>query len=125
MSTKTERFNIVKKMENDVGLGKWDELDIYFTDDFKYRVANTSERHGVKGLRAYMLWQNTLVQWKGHDIHLITEQENALVVEVTSFFHRLADEKDISIPCTDIYRFRGTQIYDWRVYADISWFDKA
>ncbi|TRX62588.1 nuclear transport factor 2 family protein [Fulvivirga sp. M361] len=125
MDNRSKLFECVKKMEEDVGMKKWDQLAVYFTDDFKYKVANKPVAHGVEGLKQYMLWQNALVLWKGHEIHLVAEQDHVLVVEVTSFFQRLADEKVISIPCTDIYRFRGKKIYDWRVYADISWFDQT
>ena len=122
MDTPPASFTIVKKMEEDVGRAKWDQLDEYFTDDFKYTVANLETKHGVLGLREYMDWQNARVQWKGHEIHLVAEKGDALIVEVTSFFSRVADSQDFSMPCTDIYRFRGEKIYDWRVYADISAF---
>ncbi|MCG8384746.1 MAG: nuclear transport factor 2 family protein [Cytophagales bacterium] len=116
------RFTIVKKMEEDVGRSKWDQLNGYFSDDFRYTVANLNTKNGIVGLKEYMQWQNSRVQWKGHEVHLIAEKGDALIVEVTSFFFRIADGHDFSMPCTDIYRFRGDKIYDWRVYADISAF---
>ncbi|MEM1134796.1 MAG: nuclear transport factor 2 family protein [Bacteroidota bacterium] len=122
MDDTTKLFDIVKQMEEDVGTEKWETLQQYFTPTFSYKVGSLEPKIGIEGLKEYMLWQNTLVHWKGHEIHLIAKVDNALIVEVTSFFHRLVDNKRITLPCTDIYRFDDLKITDWRVYADISIF---
>lgn len=67
-----------------------------------------------------MEWQNPLVRWDGHEIHLYTFKDDTLIVEAASLFYRFEDDTDIKLPCTDIYRFNSEdKIYDWRVCADI------
>lgn len=123
MNTESKLFDHVLRMEKAVGEGEWNSLQDFFSDDLKYTVGNRPTKHGIDGLKEYMSWQSSLVQWKGHEIHLITEVDNTLIIEVTSFFYRHKDKTEISVPCTDIYRFREDKIYDWRVYSDISFFD--
>ena len=121
MSTAPAYFEIVQTMESQVSTGQWDNLDQFFSSDLTYIVGHLAPKAGVNGLRQHMNWQSQLVTWKGHDTHLVTVKDNALIVEVTSFFHRHEDATDIHLPCMDIYRFNdNNKIFDWRVYADIT-----
>ncbi|MEM7550575.1 MAG: nuclear transport factor 2 family protein [Bacteroidota bacterium] len=115
-------YEIVLKMEAEIGKGNWAQAVQFFTVEFSYRVGNNRFFKGVEGLRSYMEWQNSLVRWVGHDVHLIALKDQNLIVEVTSHFERVIDKSPFSIPCTDIYRFKQDQIYDWRVYTDTSIF---
>ena len=114
--------NLVEAMEQRVGQGQWEVAADYFTPEAVYKVADRLPVYGIEGIRQHMQWQNHLVQWKGHDVKLIISEDNVVVIEVDSFFFRLEDQSDITVPCTDIYRFEGTKISDWRVYANISAF---
>ena len=114
--------DIVETMEKLVGQGQWEAAADYFTPEVLYKVADRPPVYGIEGIRRHMQWQNGLVQWKGHDVKLVVSQDNVVIIEVDSFFFRLEDQSDVVVPCTDIYRFEGTQISDWRVYANISAF---
>ena len=114
-------FRIIQEMESQVSTGRWDNLDQFFAKDLTYLVGHLDAKTGTEGLKQHMTWQNQLVEWKGHEIHLVAEKDNALIIEVTSFFHRHEDGTDIKLPCTDIYRFNeNDKVFDWRVYADIT-----
>ncbi|MEM8967307.1 MAG: nuclear transport factor 2 family protein [Bacteroidota bacterium] len=122
MNRTADLLDIVQKMEQLVGQGDWAAAANYFTPQALYKVADREPVYGITGIEQYMSWQNSLVQWKGHDMKLVVSQDNTLVVEVDSFFFRLKDQTNIVVPCTDIYRFEGNKIGDWRVYANISAF---
>ncbi|MEM6273601.1 MAG: nuclear transport factor 2 family protein [Myxococcota bacterium] len=112
----------VVEMERAVGQASWDEARAFFTDDANYQVAGRGQYRGVDGIRRYMEWQGRLVTWTGHTPQMMLEHGNAAIIEVISHFRRLADDAELAIPCTDIYRFEGERICDWRVYADTASF---
>ncbi|WKN40768.1 nuclear transport factor 2 family protein [Tunicatimonas pelagia] len=122
MNQTADLLDIVQTMERLVGQSDWVAAANYFTPQALYKVADREPVYGIEDIEHYMVWQNSLVQWKGHDMKLVVSQDNALVVEVDSFFFRLKDQANIVVPCTDIYRFEGSKINDWRVYANISAF---
>ena len=113
----------IETMEKLIGREDWAGAAYYFTPDVTYKVAARETVHGVAGIRAYMAWQNQLVRWQGHTIHLIMNDSDVVIVEVDSHFLRVANDTRFTLPCTDIYRMEGLKIKDWRVYADISLFN--
>ena len=112
----------IETMEALIGQDDWAGATQFFTPDVTYKVAALEAVRGVAGIREYMQWQNKLVHWQGHTIHLKMNANDIVVVEVDSHFLRLADGTLFTLPCTDIYRMQGLKISDWRVYADISLF---
>ena len=112
----------VERMEELVGSERWSDAANHFTDDVLYQVSDADPVFGVDGIRTYMDWQRTKVEWRGHDVKSKITVDDLVVIEVDSFFHRLADGADIIVPCTDVYRMDGERIADWRVYANTSLF---
>ncbi len=112
----------VEKMESAVGRGDWNAARDFFTPDVQYRVGHRAPVTGVDGIRNYMDWQAQRVRWDGHTIHMMFSRDDTAIFEVTSHFTRLADGASLDVPCTDIYRFNGNKIADWRVYSDTSAF---
>ncbi|MEM8854688.1 MAG: nuclear transport factor 2 family protein [Pseudomonadota bacterium] len=112
----------VEDMEAAVGTGDWAAAAQYFTDDVLYRVGHRPPVTGVSGIKDYMEWQNSVVHWQGHTTRSKFSRGPVAYFEVESHFARVADGKEILLPCTDIYTFRDDRIADWRVYADISAF---
>lgn len=120
----TDRIAAVRTLEALVGAGNWGRAAALLSPEaeggFTYRCAALAARSGVDGLRAHMEEQGRLVRWEGHDVHLEIDRGDLVIIEVTSRFLRLADGAALRVPCTDIWRFRGDRVADWRVYADIS-----
>lgn len=110
----------VIEMETHVGRGDWDAAAAFFTDEVMYHVAGHGVFRGIDGIRHYMTWQNERVVWTGHTPEMMMSQDGIVVIEVQSHFRRRSDGVDFTLPCTDIYRFEGERIRDWRVYADIA-----
>ena len=118
----TPRINVVLEMERLIGEDDWAAAAAHFTPSVAYYVGAQAPRRGIGGIRDYMIEQNRFAKWVGHEPRKMVEIENAVIIEVDSFFVRLADEKRITLPCTDIYRFDDMQIDEWRVYSDLSAF---
>ncbi len=116
----------VVAMEADVGSGNWEAAAKWFTSDVAYHVAGRPAFLGVSGIEEYMTWQRSIVTWLGHDSHLVLEHKDTVIIEADSRFRRASTGAEFKLPCTDVYRFRSEggemQIFDWRVYADVSHF---
>ncbi len=113
----------VEDMEAAIGQGNWDAAAAFFTPDAQYRVGHRDPVIGIDGIKGYMLWQTQHVRWDGHTIHMMFSRDNTAIFEVTSHFTRLSDGVALRVPCTDIYRFDGSRIADWRVYSDTAAFN--
>ena len=118
----TAQIRSVERMEELVGQEQWSDAADHFTDDVLYQVSDADPVFGIDGIRTYMAWQRTKVEWRGHDVKSKIAVDDLVVIEVDSLFHRLADGADIVVPCTDVYRMDGERIADWRVYANTSLF---
>ncbi|MEM7734870.1 MAG: nuclear transport factor 2 family protein [Deinococcota bacterium] len=116
------RIQAIEKMEKLVGTKAWSQAEAFFTENVAYRVGARQPVYGLAGIRDYMTWQDQYVRWEGHSPRLMLEHDNTVIIEVDSHFKRLQDNTAIIVPCTDIYRFEGDKIKDWRVYADYSGF---
>lgn len=116
------RIARITRMEHLLGAGDWAAGAEFFTPDVTYRVGARSPVTGIDGIRAYMEGQAAQVHWTGHTLCWQAEDDatDTAVIEVISHFKRVADGAVIDLPCTDIYRFDGARIRDWRVYADIA-----
>lgn len=121
----TPRIRVVLDMERLLGAGDWDSASAHFTDTVTYKVGAQPVRTGIEGIKSYMNEQSRFARWTGHDPKLMLETDETVIIEVDSHFFLLANQQDITLPCTDIYRFDGMKITDWRVYADLSVFGDA
>lgn len=109
----------VEEIEAAIGRGDWARVSERVAEDVSYTVGAGPQRRGVDGLRRYMEAQARAFTWTGHDEELALETGQTLVMEVTSHLRRIADGAAVTLPCTDIYRFRDDLLFDWRVYADL------
>ncbi len=116
----------IEAMERALVAGDAEAALSYLHADVTYSVGAQEPRRGVAAIIDYARAQARLVRWTGHTLRGCWRSDDVLIVEVTSHFTRVAGGKKIDLPCTDIYRFRGGRIADWRVYADMSpFFDEA
>lgn len=118
----TARIRVIFDMERLIGEGDWPRAGAHFTTDARYQVGALEPYYGIRGIREYMEGQMRIARWEGHTPRLMLEIDDTVIIEVDSHFHRLSDTKKVTLPCTDIYRFEGMQIADWRVYADLTAF---
>ncbi|MBM7069560.1 nuclear transport factor 2 family protein [Actibacterium sp. 188UL27-1] len=116
------RLERIAQMEHLLGAGDWETGAQFFTPDVRYRVGAREPVAGIDGIRRYMESQAARIRWTGHTLCWQAEDDatQTAVIEVISHFQRVADDAPIDLPCTDIYRFDGDRICDWRVYADIA-----
>ena len=45
------------------------------------------------------------------------ESESEVILELNMKGLRFSDNRNVSYPCVDVYRFRGDKVRDWMVYA--------
>ncbi len=116
----TPRIDAVLAMERLIGEDDWVAASECFTASVAYHVGAQAPRYGLDGIRGYMAEQNRIAKWVGHEPRKMIEIEDSVIIEVDSFFIRVADNRQFTLPCTDIYQFEGMQISEWRVYSDVS-----
>jgi ketosteroid isomerase-like protein len=116
----TSGLRFVEAMERAVAQGDRAGAAAHLSEDVAYTVGARPPVRGIDAVFAALDEQGRLARWDGHTFHAAWFQDDALVIEVTSHFTRVADGRRISFPCTDIYRFRDGRIADWRVYADMA-----
>jgi ketosteroid isomerase-like protein len=121
----TPDLKFVEAMERAVVAGDRAAAGRYLTDHVAYTVGARPAIHGLDAVMAALADQGRLVRWDRHTLRGVWTGDGTLVVEVESHFTRVADGRAISLPCTDIYRFRDGRIGDWRVFADMSPFHAA
>jgi limonene-1,2-epoxide hydrolase len=115
VSTKIE---MVQRMEAAAFSGDWELFKTFFAEGVYYRVGNTAEVRGRQGVVDYLkrMLANDLAI---NDLRIkeAWETENEVVLELNMAGLRVRDNKYVSYPCVDVYRFEGDKIRDWRVYA--------
>jgi ketosteroid isomerase-like protein len=118
-------LSFVEGMERAVAQGDRAGAAAHLSEDVSYTVGARPAVRGIDAVFAALAEQGRLARWDGHTFLAAWYRDDALVIEDISHFTRVADQRRISFPCTDIYRFREGRIADWRVYADMSPFHAA
>jgi len=112
------KIEAVQAMEAAAFAGDMETFKTYLTDDVYYRVGNATEVIGPQAVVDYMgkMMASSLAI---NDMKIIGawEMGDTVVVEFNIGGFRFDINQQIRYPCIDIYRFRGNQIRDWRVYA--------
>ena len=116
----TLAVKLVESMERAVAGGDRTSAAQYLAEDVAYTVGARPVLRGIDAVIAAIAKQGRIAHWDGHTLCAAFINEDTLVVEVISHFTRVTDERSISFPCADVYRFKDGKIYDWRVYADMS-----
>jgi ketosteroid isomerase-like protein len=115
VSTKIE---LVQAMEAAAFSGNWELFKTFFAEGVHYRVGNTTELRGRQAVVDYlkrMLASDLAISEL--KIREAVETENEVVLELNMRGLRVRDNRNVSYPCVDVYRFDGDKIRDWRVYA--------
>jgi ketosteroid isomerase-like protein len=115
VSTKIE---LVQRMEAAAFAGDWELFKSFFAEGAYYRVGNTAEVRGRQAIVDYLMRMlaNDLAI-SDLQIREAWETENEVILELNMKGLRMRDNRNVSYPCVDVYRFEGDKIRDWRVYA--------
>jgi ketosteroid isomerase-like protein len=115
MSTKLQT---VQAMEQAAFAGDWEKFKSFLADDVYFRCGNTAELNGPENVAQFMITMMTSrLALNDLQIKSAWETDDAVLMEFNMKALRMSDNKNVSFPCTDIYRFGDGKIRDWRVYA--------
>ena len=98
----------------------WEQVKTFLTDDIFYKVGSAEPVYGRQAVADFLssLFQNT-AKFTGHEVRKICNEPGIILVEMDAKYITVKDKKHLTIACCDIYRMRGNQVSEWRVYADI------
>ena len=115
----SEQMEAIKELSEHVLKENWDKVKTFLTDDLMYKVGSDEPRHGKDAVSEFLApIFKTTAKLEGHDIRKIWEEPGMIAIEMDANYRRVKDNKVVKVACCDIYRMRGNQIYEWRVYAD-------
>ncbi len=108
----------VQAMEAAAFSGDWETFKSFLADDVYYRVGNYTEVYGPQAVVEYMKKMlSTELAINDLQIRDAWEAGNTVILELNMAGLRIPDNKHVSYPCVDVYRFEGDKIRDWRVFA--------
>jgi len=92
------------------------------TDDVFYKVGSGDPIHGKQGVIDFLKSLYTQVTMQPPNTLQVIElpEKDQVIYEFDTNYLRLKDNKVIHFACTDVLRFTGDKIKEWRVYVDIS-----
>lgn len=114
----------IEKVERMVGYlteQNWEAMYPFFTEDLVYKVGSNPLISGAKAAAEYLASFYKIVKPAAHEVRGAWELEDGtVIIEMDAKYIRLADNKPITVPCCDVYRFEGDLIKEWRVYPDVA-----
>jgi predicted SnoaL-like aldol condensation-catalyzing enzyme len=116
--TYANKIELVQTMEGFAFSGEWERFKSFLASDIYYRVGNSTEVRGAQAVVEY-LKKMLATELAINDLKIRSAWEagNTVILELNMAGLRIRDNKQISYPCVDVYRFDGDKIRDWRVYA--------
>ncbi len=94
-----------------------DAFATFFTEDARYQFGNANPVYGRAAIRDAVADFFSHLKTLYHDIQETWEQGNCLLVEMRVVYTR-HDDKVVTVPAADTFRFEGSLIKDMRIYAD-------
>lgn len=116
MPTKLE---MVQTMEAAAFTGDWETFKSYLAPDVYYKVGNTAEVRGRQAVVDYLIkLLSSGLAINDLQIRAAWETDDTVILELNMGGLRYRDNKDVTYPCVDVYRFDDDdKIIDWRVYS--------
>jgi len=115
MSTKLQA---VQEMEQAAFAGNWEKFKSFLADDVYFRCGNTAEFRGSQKVVDFMITMlSSRLALNDLKVRSAWETDDAAIMEFDMGAVRVRDNRNVTFPCLDIYRFGGDKINDWRVYA--------
>jgi limonene-1,2-epoxide hydrolase len=111
----------VVKMVEALTIEDWEAFYPYFTNNLYYKVGANDPVYGAKAAANFLSSFYTVVKPTEHTLRGAWQiDDQTVIVEMDAHYRRIADGKHITVPCTDVYRFDGDLIKEWRVYPDVA-----
>jgi limonene-1,2-epoxide hydrolase len=115
----SEQLEAIKQLSEYVLKEDWDQVKRFLTDDLLYKVGSGEPQYGKDAVANFLSSVfKTTAKLEGHDVRKIWDEPGIVAIEMDANYRRLKDNKLVKVACCDIYRMRGNQVYEWRVYAD-------
>ncbi|MBW4561835.1 MAG: nuclear transport factor 2 family protein [Mojavia pulchra JT2-VF2] len=110
----------IGKMYEALHAENWDEFMSFFTPNLLYKVGANEPVIGPEACRDFLVNIYKVLKLTTHNARGTWEVGNTVILEMDANYVNKVDKRFIQVPCTDIYRFEGDRIYEWRVYPDPS-----
>jgi len=116
----SEQLQAVVQLSGFVLDEDWEQVKTFLTEDIFYKVGSAEPVYGKQAVVGFLssMFENT-AKFTGHNIRKIWNEPGIIVVEMDAKYTTVEDKRHLTIACCDIYRLRGNQVSEWRVYADI------
>ena len=120
-SNQEEQLKAVGDLSQAIVAQDWEKVKSYLTDDIFYKVGSGAPRYGSQSVVDF--FQDTFKTagvFAGHKVRKIWQEPDIISIEMDAYYEMVGTKKQVTIACCDIYRLRGNQVSEWRVYADMS-----
>jgi predicted ribosomally synthesized peptide with nif11-like leader len=117
----SEQLKAVGELAQSVMAQDWEKVETYLTPDIFYKVGSGEPVYGPQAVVNFFkqVFNNTAVFY-GHEVRKVWQEPDIITIEMDAKYELVASKKYVTIACCDIYRLRGNQVSEWRVYADMS-----
>ena len=115
----SEQLEAIQKLSECVLNEDWEQVKTLLTDDLMYKVGSSEPRYGNEAVADFLssVFKST-AKLEGHDVRKVWEEPGIITIEMDANYRRVKDNQLVKVACCDVYRMRGNQVYEWRVYAD-------
>ena len=111
----------IGKMYEALHAENWDEFMSFFTPNLLYKVGAHDPVIGPQACRDFLIHIYKSLKLTTHNARgTWVVDNNTVILEMDANYVNKIDKSFAQVPCTDIYRFDGDKIYEWRVYPDPS-----
>ncbi|MBC1222987.1 Nif11-like leader peptide family natural product precursor [Nostoc sp. UCD121] len=117
----SEQLKSVGELAQFIMAQDWEKVKTYLTDDIFYKVGSGEPVYGPQAVVNFFkqVFRNTAV-FSGHEVRKVWQEPDIITIEMDAKYELVPSKKYVNIACCDIYRLRGNQVSEWRVYADMS-----
>ncbi|WP_244887744.1 nuclear transport factor 2 family protein [Anabaena cylindrica] len=110
----------IGKMYEALHAENWEEFKTFFTPDLLYKVGANEPVIGPDACCNLLQHIYKVLKLTTHNSRGTWVVDNTVILEMDANYVNKMDKRFVQVPCTDIYRFDGDRIYEWRVYPDPS-----
>jgi ketosteroid isomerase-like protein len=111
---------ILGKMYEALHAENWEEFKTFFTDDVLYKIGANDPVIGPDAIAGLLQHIYKTLKLTTHNQRGFWEVGNTIILEMDANYVNKQNKTFVQVPCTDIYRFNGEKIFEWRVYPDAS-----
>lgn len=99
----------------------WETFKTFFTDSVLYKIGANDPVIGPNNIAGMLTEIYKTLKLTSHNQRgFWVVDGNTVILEMDANYVNKKLEQFVQVPCTDIYRFEGDKIFEWRVYPDAS-----